>query len=145
MSTPRTKRWVRRSRGRSRQQLHDPAGIDREQRQDRAELDEHLERLARALEAENAAGEQKMRRRGDRQELGHAFDDAENQGVDDVVQLHWLPRSDRHAAGEAHPERPFAAARELSLFPPRAGFYTRCAALARFSSAQRRRPPESSR
>ena len=71
--------------------LHDLAGIDRKQRQDRAELDEHLERLARALEAENAAGEQKVRRRGDRQELRQSFDDPENKGVDDAVELHCAP------------------------------------------------------
>ncbi len=60
----------------------EPAGIDREQRQDRAELDQHLEGLAVVLEAKELADEEEMRGRGNGQEFGDALDDAKDQGVE---------------------------------------------------------------
>ena len=86
MITPRAKRCVAPVARQVGDELPEPRRIDREQRQDRAELDQHLEGLAGALEAEQAPGEQQMRRRGDRNELGHALDDAEDDGVEDRLE-----------------------------------------------------------
>ena len=52
MITPSTKRRVRAVARQVGDELPQPSGIDREQRQDRAELDQHLEGLAGVLEAE---------------------------------------------------------------------------------------------
>ena len=60
MMTPRAKRCVAGSRGSVGEHLPEAGGIDRQQRQDRAELDQHLEGAARAFEAEQPAGEQQV-------------------------------------------------------------------------------------
>ena len=54
--------------------------IDREQRENRAELDQHREGLAEIVivEAEKALDQKKVAGRGHRQEFRDALDDAEN-------------------------------------------------------------------
>ena len=83
MRTPSTKRRVFGSRGKSAASCQRRAGIDGKEREDRAELDQHLERLAGALEAEQPPGEQQMRGRRHRDEFGHPLDQAEDQSIDD--------------------------------------------------------------
>ena len=63
-----------------------PDEIDRQQRQDRAELDQHREGLAEivVVEAEEVLHQQQMAGRGDRQELGQALDHAEDEGLEKV-------------------------------------------------------------
>ena len=67
-------------------QLPQPHEIDRQQRQDRAELDQHREGLAEILvgEAEEVLDQQQVAGRRDRQELGQALDDAEDDRLDEV-------------------------------------------------------------
>ena len=67
-------------------QLPQPREIDRQQRQDRAELDQHREGLAEILvvEAEEMLDQKQMPGRGHRNELGQAFDDAEEDRLDRV-------------------------------------------------------------
>ena len=65
-----------------------PAEIDGEDRQDRAELDQHLEGLAGRFEAEEMAGQQDMAGRRDRDELGQPLEQAEQQGFDDRLIFH---------------------------------------------------------
>ena len=66
------------------EQLPQPGEIDRQQRQDGAELDQHVERLAERLivEAEKMPDQQQMPGRGHRDEFGQALDDAEEGGLD---------------------------------------------------------------
>ncbi len=52
-----------------------PLEIHHQDGEDRAELDQHLEHPAGAVEAEEVAGEQDVGGGGDRQEFGKAFDD----------------------------------------------------------------------
>ena len=61
-------------------QRPEPAEIDRQQRQDRAELDQDRERLAEVVvaPAEKMLHQQQMPGRGHRQEFGQALDDAEH-------------------------------------------------------------------
>ena len=59
---PRTKRRVRASARQIGSDLPQPAGIDAEDRQDRAELDQDLEGLAGRFEAEKMPGKQDMAR-----------------------------------------------------------------------------------
>ena len=70
--------------------LPEASGIDSEQGEDGAELDEHGE-AADALEAEHVLGEKQMRRRGDRQELREALQHAEDYGIDDRLEVHGGP------------------------------------------------------
>ena len=60
--------------------------IDRQQRQDRAELDQHREGLAEVVvvEAEEVLHQQQMAGRGHRQEFGQALDDAEDERLEKV-------------------------------------------------------------
>src|SRR5688572_2402672 len=73
--------------------------IDREQRENRAELDEDCEgipeRLALRLESEQPSGEQQMTggRNGD--ELGEALKDAENDRGDEIEGHRWTPRGEQ--------------------------------------------------
>ena len=101
-------------RGVARQVLEDgddPSGIDREQGEDRAELDQNLEGAAGALEAEQLAGEQEMGRRGYWQKLRYALDDAEDDRIDCRSEIHDFPRAAAtHSAGG-----------RIVLFPPQAG------------------------
>ena len=85
---PRTKCRVSRSCGRSSSICHSRPEIDAEDRQDGAELDQDLEGLAGRLEAEEMAGKQDMAGRGDRNELGQALEQAEQQGFDDRLAFH---------------------------------------------------------
>src|SRR5690606_9085365 len=73
------------------QKLDQTAEIDRQDRQDRAELDQDLEGLAGRLEAEEMAGEQYMAGRGNRNELRQPFEQAEHQRVDERLIFHDLP------------------------------------------------------
>ena len=75
-----TKRARRRIGEQSERELPERAEIDRQQRQDRAELDQHREGLAEivVVEAEEALHQQQMPGRGDRKEFGQALDDAED-------------------------------------------------------------------
>ena len=95
-------------------QKDQPAGIDREERQDGAELDQHLERLAGVLEAEEAADEQEMRRRGDRDELGDALDDAEDRSLRGSCRTAWM-RASRLPAESA------CSRRSRALYPEKLG------------------------
>ncbi len=70
------------------EQLPQPAEIDAEDRQDRAELDQHLEGLAGRFEAEEMAGEQDVAGRRDRDELGQPLEQPEQQRRDDGLVLH---------------------------------------------------------
>ena len=81
--TPATKRRAPGSVGSARGQREQPAGVDREDGEDRAELDQHLEGLAGGVEAEEVAGEQDVAGGGDRDELGQPLDDPE-EGRDQV-------------------------------------------------------------
>ena len=67
-------------------QLPQPHEIDRQQREDRAELDQHREGLAEILvgEAEEALHQQQMAGGRDGNELGEALDDAEDDRLDNV-------------------------------------------------------------
>ena len=62
-------------------ELPDTEKIDRQQRQDRAELDQHGEGLAEivVVEAEELLDQEEMPGRGYRQEFGQALDDAEDE------------------------------------------------------------------
>ena len=71
-----------------RRSSHSRAGIDAEDRQDRAELDQDLEGLAGRLEAEKVPGKQNVPGRRDRDELGEAFQQAEQQGFGDRLVFH---------------------------------------------------------
>ncbi len=81
-----------------------PAEIDRQQRQDGAELDQHGERLAEvvAAPAEHVLHQQQMAGGGDGQEFGQALDHAEHGGLDQVdggrgqAEAHHLHGVDRH-------------------------------------------------
>ena len=79
------------------EQLPQPREIDREQSQDGAELDQDVEGLAErfVVEAEKVADQQQMAGRGDRNELGQAFDDAEEYGLDHVQRHGRAPLRDR--------------------------------------------------
>ena len=68
-----------------------PPGIDRQDGEDRAKLDQDLERLSGRLEAEKMAGEQYVTGRGDRDELGQPFEQAKHQGVDERLIFHDFP------------------------------------------------------
>jgi hypothetical protein len=57
--------------------------------QNGARLDDNLEQLAAlVVEVEQIAGEDQVAGRGDRQEFGHALDDAENQGFEQEERIH---------------------------------------------------------
>ena len=66
--------------GSARGEREQPAGIDRQDRQDRAELDQHLEGLAGRVEAEEMPGEQDVAGGGDGDELGQPLEHAEEGG-----------------------------------------------------------------
>ena len=70
----------------SERQLPQPHEIDRQQREDGAELDQHREGLAEVLvgETEEALHQQQMAGRRNRHELGEALDDAEDDRLDNV-------------------------------------------------------------
>ena len=70
--------------------LPEASGIDSEQGQDGAELDEHGE-AANALETKHILGQQEMRGGGNRKKLGEAFDYAEDNGIDDRLEVHGSP------------------------------------------------------
>ena len=67
-------------------ELPQPAEIDRQQRQDGAELDQHREGLAEGVvaPAEEVLHQQQMAGRGHRQEFGQALDDAEDGRLDEI-------------------------------------------------------------
>src|SRR3954447_5597579 len=65
----------------------EPFGIDRQQRQDGAELDQDLETGA-ALEAQEMRSEQQMSGGRDGDEFGQALDNAEDDGFYDVEEVH---------------------------------------------------------
>ena len=67
-------------------ELPQPHEIDRQQRQDGAELDQDREGLAEVLvaEAEELLQQQQMAGRGDRKELGQPFDDAEDDCLEEI-------------------------------------------------------------
>ena len=74
---------IARQRHRDRHSLRE---IDRQDGQDRAELDQHHEGLAEGVvvEAEEVLEQQQMAGRRDRQELGQPLDHAENDGLEEV-------------------------------------------------------------
>ena len=81
------------------QHLPQPAEIDAEDGKDGAELDQDLEGLAGRFEAEKMAGKQDMAGRGNRNELGQPFEQAEQKGFDDRLVFHGsLGRMDGLAA-----------------------------------------------
>jgi hypothetical protein len=57
--------------------------IDAQNCEDGAELDQHLKGLAGIADAEEVLGQQKVTRRGDGQELRHAFDEPEQDDLPD--------------------------------------------------------------
>jgi hypothetical protein len=67
-------------------ELPQPHGIDRQQGQDGAELDQNREALAEVLVAETQEllQQQKMAGRGDRQKLGQPLGHAEDGCLDDI-------------------------------------------------------------
>src|SRR5205823_6096291 len=67
-------------------QAPQPREIDRQQRQDGAELDQHIEAFAErfVVETEKMADQQKMTGRRYRNEFGQAFDDAEEDRLDQI-------------------------------------------------------------
>ena len=67
-------------------ELPDTEKIDRQQRQDRAELDQHGEGLAEiiVIEAKELLHQEEMPGRGYRHELGQALDDAEDECLEQV-------------------------------------------------------------
>ena len=75
------------------QHLPEPAEIDAQDRQDRAELDQHLEGLAGGFEAEKVAGQQDVPGGGNRNELGQTLQNAEQCGFDEC--LFWHGRAAR--------------------------------------------------
>ena len=81
ISTPMTKRRGRRIGEQAERELPQPAEVDRQQRQDRAELDQDREGLAEVVvaEAEEMLDQQQMPGRRDREEFGEALDDAEHE------------------------------------------------------------------
>ena len=81
-----TKRAAAQSVNMLRAQIPEAAEIDREQRQDGAELDQNGERLAEGIvaRAEKALHQQQMAGRGDRQVFGQPLDDAEHGRFDQV-------------------------------------------------------------
>src|SRR4029077_1520239 len=76
----------RRVSEKSERQLPQPHEIDRQQREDRTELDQHREGLAEILvgEAEKTLHQEQMAGGGDGYELGEPLDDAEDDRLDDV-------------------------------------------------------------
>ena len=86
ISTPMTKRRAAGSLNMPIAMLPEPGEIDRQQRQDGAELDQHREGLAEivVVEAEEALHQQQVPGRGHRQELGQALDDAEDEGLEKI-------------------------------------------------------------
>jgi len=71
------------------EQLPQPPEIDRQQRQNGAELDQHREGLAEivVVEAKEMADQQQVPGRGHRDELGQPLDDTEEDRLD-YVQRH---------------------------------------------------------
>src|SRR5437868_4047375 len=67
-------------------ELPDAREIDREQRQNGAELDKHREGLAelRIVESKKTLDQQEVPGRGDRQEFGQSFDDTEDERLEKV-------------------------------------------------------------
>ena len=98
-STPATKRRAPGSVGSARGEREQPAGIDRQDGEDRAELDQHLEGLAGRVEAEEVAGEQDVAGRGDRDELGQPLEDAEEGGDQVGMMLQGQVRARRFLRG----------------------------------------------
>src|SRR5262249_21723645 len=74
--------------------LDQPASVNREQRQNSAELDQDGEGFTGGVdEAEEPFGEKEMGGRRHRKEFGNAFNDAEDEGIDNGIELHRPPRS----------------------------------------------------
>ena len=100
-------------------ELPDAEKIDRQQRQDRAELDQHREGLAEivVVEAEEALDQEEMPGRGHRQELGQALDDAEDEGLEKVERHDGLrgQRGIRRARGRAREVREMRFSRIINL------------------------------
>ncbi len=63
-----------------------PREINREDREDRAKLNQDDEGLAERIvvEAEEALHQQQMSGGGDRNELGEPFDDSQNEGLEEI-------------------------------------------------------------
>ena len=79
-------------RSASTQDAEQPAEIDHDDGKDGAELDQHLEHPAGAVEAEEMAEQQEVGGGGNRQELGKAFDDAEDQRhKKTLIHVHLIP------------------------------------------------------
>ena len=85
-STPITKRAAAQLVNIVARQIPQPGEIDRQQREDRAELDQDRERLAEVVvvQAEEMLHQQQMAGRGDRQEFGEALDQAEHRRFDKI-------------------------------------------------------------
>ena len=60
----------------------------RQDRQDGAELDQHLEGVVRRVEADEVPDEELVPRRGDRDELGGALDHGEHDRLRDAHRIH---------------------------------------------------------
>ena len=116
---PRTQRDEERDarllhRHETRRPLPEEAPVLHDDREDRAELDDDVERVGPLpLQAEQAAHEDEVPGRRDRQVLGDAFDDAEDRRVERVhcaletpriAELHTRGGADQNAksAGPAH-------------------------------------------
>ena len=79
-------------RSASTQDRQQAAEIDDDDRKDGAELDQHLEHPAGAVEAEEMAEQEDVGSRGNRQELGKAFDNAEDQRhKKTLIHVHPIP------------------------------------------------------
>ena len=108
ISTPMTKRRGAGLGERADRDRPQPLEIDRQDRQDRAELDQHHEGLAERLvvEAEEVLEQQQVAGRRDGQEFGQALDHAEHDGLDQVEQHAELRGDGRDSRRDACRARP---------------------------------------
>src|SRR5690348_17996007 len=107
----------------TRQQLPDAAPIHQRDRQDRAGLDTHVEQIG--TRTQPVLGNQQMPGRGDRQELGDALDDAEDDHTEEVVhgrcasgeKLRKCTRAGSAAATPSSPNPAPKSAKAVLIYP----------------------------
>ena len=143
MSTPSTKRRARADRAAaSSAMLPQPRRIDREDRQDRAELDQHLEGLAGTAKPRKCPAS----RRWPVEETGRnsvsALDDAEQDDLPDrhgrhPSRRHGIPRKRRRAAGSPNSPSPGRV-----LHPRDIGTHPDCTAIGSLGLTSRASEPE---
>ena len=83
--SPSAKRRASAETGQADQRLPEGLEIDRHHRQDRAQLDHHGEGFPVVAQPQQPFGHQQMRGGGDGQEFGQAFDDAQDDGEQNIV------------------------------------------------------------